>query len=49
MKTAQKAFTKDSETCLILNGFPAGTYTAADFGGWNSDFDGLFTTNVRLW
>jgi hypothetical protein len=48
VKAAPKEFTKDSETCLILNGFPAGTYTAADFGGWLSDYDGTFTTNVTI-
>jgi hypothetical protein len=48
VKTAPKAFTKDSETCLIPNGFPAGTYTPADFGGWFSDYDGTFTTDVTV-
>ena len=50
-KTAPKAFNKDSETCTILNGFPAGTYTGV---GWFSDSSppshsaGLFTTNATL-
>ncbi len=43
VKTAPKAFIKDSEDCTILNGFPAGSYTCADFGGWYSDYDGMFT------
>jgi hypothetical protein len=41
VKTAPKAFIKDSEDCTILNGFPAGTYDCTDFGGWLSDFDGM--------
>jgi hypothetical protein len=48
VKTAPKAFTKDSEDCTILNGFPAGTYACADFGGWFSDFDGLFTLDCTF-
>ena len=53
-KTGPKGFNKDSQTCTILFGFPAGTYTAADNGGWNSDSSppshsaGLFTTNVTM-
>ena len=43
MKTTPKAFTKDSEDCTSLNGYPAGTYSCADdpFGGWRSDYDGM--------
>ena len=47
-KTGPKAFIKDSETCLIGNGFPAGTYTTADFGPWYSDYDGKVSTNATL-
>ena len=49
VKTAPKAFTKDSETCLILNGYPTGTYTAPQTGGWISDFDHVsFTNDVTI-
>ena len=49
VKTAPNAFTKDSEDCTILNGFPAGTYTCADLGvGWFSDYDGLFTLDCTF-
>jgi hypothetical protein len=44
VKTAPKAFIKDSEDCTILNGVPAGAYgthACADFGGWTSDYDGM--------
>jgi hypothetical protein len=40
VKPAPNAFTKDSETCLIENGYPAGTYHISYFGGWLSDFNG---------
>ena len=39
----------DSFTCTItdLSSMPVGTYTGANFG-WNSDKDGMFTTNFSL-
>jgi hypothetical protein len=45
-KSAPKAFTKDSEDCTLLEGFPAGTYNCADepFEGWASDYDGMLAT-----
>jgi hypothetical protein len=48
VKTGPKAWVKDSETCLILNGYPAGTYTAANGFSWNSDYDGTNTTNFTV-
>ena len=48
VKTAPHAFIKDSEDCTILNGFPAGTFSCTDFGGWFSDFDGMFTLDCTL-
>jgi hypothetical protein len=47
-KSGPKGFNKDSETCLILNGYPAGVYTFT----WCSDSAppsasaGLCTNNV---
>jgi hypothetical protein len=48
VKTAPHAFIKDSEDCTILNGFPAGTFSCTDVGGWFSDFDGMFTLDCTL-
>jgi hypothetical protein len=42
VKTAPKAFVKDSETCLLTTGYTAGVYTI----GWNSDLDGKPAVSV---
>jgi hypothetical protein len=42
VKTAPKAFTKDSETCQIsdVSTWPPGTYVIPTTAFWFSDFDG---------
>jgi len=51
VKAAPKAFTKDSETCVIsgdLSNWPVGTYE--NVGGWVSDYDyfvnGIFNLSL---
>lgn len=57
VKTAPRAFTKDSENCTItdLSSFPPGTYVGhphykvnGERHGWRSDYDGRKARSVTL-